>query len=529
MTRFSSQHRWIYLFGLALVAIGLPFSKGLISIGEMVLAANFLLEGRWKERIEKFKSDPTIWFFLGLYVLHLISIIWTSDVQEALKELRIKLPLLIFPIVIPLSQRLKRIEFLSIAAVFSGSVILASIVSTHAYFQLKDTPGFNFRDISLFTSHIRYSLMVCLSYIILLNCAWVEKKKMWLRFVYLVFALWLSVFIFILQSMTGIVIWLFCSYMLLFYSLFHIKQEVLKTVGLTILIVTPLFVSFYVFFQIDAFYPDKPLNASELERMSVAGNYYHHDTASLTLENGHYINIYISPLELQAEWDKRSKISYVEGKDAKDQYVYTTLIRYMTSKGLRKDSVGFSSLTLTDIAAIENGTANVRFLYGNALDNRIYTIIWELDKMFNEDRVQGHSVTQRFEFWKTAWSIFQKNWIIGVGSGDANLEFDQMYDDLNSNLAEKFRLRSHNQFLTIGVRLGSLGLLVFLISIVLPFLRTKSANSFLYVGFAIILYASMLNEDTLDTQVGVTLYAMFNSFLLYSGSGLKRLSSKTDS
>ncbi len=522
MNLTSRQHRWIYLIALSLVAIGLPFSVFLISVGEILLILNFIAEGRWNERIDRLKNEPTIWFFVGFYLLHVVGLIWTNDLGFGLITLRTRLPLLIFPIIIPLSQRLKRVEFLWIAAIFSAAVIAASIVSMVMYFNLKDIPGFNYREISIFTSHIRYSLMVCLSYIILLNCAWNEEKKAWLRVAYIILAIWLSVFIFILQSMTGIVVWLLCSYMLLFYTLFHLKNNFWRISGSTILWVTPLFVFLYLAFQIDNFYPDKQADFSHLETISAADEYYSHDTTNLTLENGNYVNIYISPLELQREWDQVSNIPYVKGKDAKGQFIYTTIIRYMTSKGLRKDSIGFSQLTQEDISAIEHGTANVRFLYGNALDNRIYTVIWEFDKMMQEQMVQGHSVTQRFEFWTTGWHIFKEHVLFGVGTGDIKTSYHEMYDRLDSNLSEKHRLRAHNQFLSILISFGVFGFLLFALSVIWPFISIPNANSFLYIGFAIIIFASMFNEDTLDTQVGVTLYAMFNSLLLYSLTGIAR-------
>lgn len=529
MTLTSRQHRWIYLFALAVIAIGLPFSVFLISIGEVLLLLNFIVEGRWSERFDKLKREPSIWLFTSVYLLILVGMFWTSDVNFGLTTLRTRLPLLIFPIIIPLSQRLSRKEFLWIAAIFSAAVIAASFVSITVYFNLKDTPGFNYREISIFTSHIRYSLMVCLSYIILLNCAWNEEKKAWLKVVYIMLAIWLSAFIFILQSMTGIVVWLLCSYMLLFYTLFHLKNRFWRITGSTVLWITPLFVFLYLAFQIDNFYPDKQPDFSQLETMSAADEYYSHDTNNLTLENGNYVNIYVSPLELQREWDKVSPIPYVSGKDSNEQFIYTTIIRYMTSKGLRKDSVGFSQLTDDDVNAIEHGIANVRFLYGNALDNRVYTVIWEFDKMMNERLVQGHSVTQRFEFWTTGWHIFKEHMIFGVGTGGVRVEYEKMYDRLNSNLSEKNRLRSHNEFLNFLIGFGIVGFLLFMLSIVWPFIYLRHANSFLYIGFAIILYSSMFNEDTLDTQVGVTLYAMFNSLFLYALSGISRHPAKANS
>lgn len=523
-------HRWIYLVSLTCIAIGLPFSKALISIGEIVLVLNFLSEGHWRQRWDKFKQLKTSWWFIGFFLLHAVGLLWTSDFEYALSDIRVKAPLLIFPLVVPLSHRLRRSEFLWIAAFFAGAVIIASFFSTYTFFQSRDEPGFNYRDISLFTSHIRYSLMVCLSYIFLLNCAWNEEKNKWLKMGYVLLAVWLSLFVFILQSMTGIVIWFLCSYMLLFYTMFYLKQPFWRITGTTILWVMPLLMGTYLALQVDAFYPDSEPNYSMLEAQSAAGEYYHHDTLSGALENAHYIDLYIAPRELESGWKTLSDIPYPQGLDAKGHYIYTTLIRYMTSKGLRKDSVGLSKLSDKDIEAVESGVANVRFLYGNALDNRIYTVIWEIDKMIREKRVQGHSVTQRFVYWRTGWQIFKEQWLIGVGTGDVDWAYKDMYDRLDSRLTEKYRKRSHNQYLNILVTFGILGFLIFIVSAVLPFLRIKHTNSFLYIGFCIILYASMLNEDTLDTQIGVTLYALFNALLLYATSGLRlSRSNKTSS
>jgi O-antigen ligase len=143
--------------------------------------------------------------------------------------------------------------------------------------------------------------------------------------------------------------------------------------------------------------------------------------------------------------------------------------------------------------------------------------------------VQGHSVTQRFEFWRTGWYIFLENPVIGIGTGDMNLEYNKMYERLETGLSEKYRLRAHNQYLNFLVTFGTLGFLFFLLIIAYPFIGNKHANSFLYIGFCIILYTSMLNEDTLETQVGVTLYAFFNAFFLYSLTGLSRVATKIDS
>ncbi len=509
-------HRWIYLAGLALVAIGLPFSKAFMSIGEMVLAVNFLLEGRLGQRFRELLSKPTALLFLGVFVLHAVGLLWTTDFEYALEDLRVKLPLLIFPIIIPLSYKLRRTEFLWIAALFCASVVINSFLSTYNYYTHLHDPGFDFRKISMFTSHIRFSLMVCMAYLILLNCAWNEEKTLSYKIFYIALAAWLSVFVFLLQSMTGVVLWLVSSYCLLLYSTLYMRKAMSRTIGLAALVIAPMLVGVYLWKQIDDFYPDQLPDMSTFDTQTENGVFYGHDSTNLMLENGNLIYSYVALEELRQEWAKKSDLAFADGKDDKGQFVSSTLIRYLSSKGLRKDSAGIAQLSEKDIEAIESGIANVRYLEPDPIGNRVYTIIWEYEKMKYERNAEGHSVAQRLVYWTAGWEIFKSNPVIGVGTGDVSNAFNQEYEEMNTPMKERFRLRAHNQFLTIALTFGMLGFLLFFASVVMPFFTLKSANSFLYLGFFIIAMGSMLNEDTLETQAGVTFYAFFNAFLLYS-------------
>ena len=158
---------------------------------------------------------------------------------------------------------------------------------------------------------------------------------------------------------------------------------------------------------------------------------------------------------------------------------------------------------------------------------RVYIVIWEIDRMINQKRAQGHSVAQRIVYWKTGWQIFKENWLYGVGTGSAQIAFREMYERNDSKLSQENRLRAHNQFLSMGVYFGVFGLIILLLGFIAPFMLLKNANSFVYVGFAIVLYASMLNEDTLETQVGLTLYAIFHMLLLYGVESLPEAFSST--
>jgi O-antigen ligase len=204
-----------------------------------------------------------------------------------------------------------------------------------------------------------------------------------------------------------------------------------------------------------------------------------------------------------------------DGNDAQNQKLRYTLTRYLTSKGLRKDKEGIAVLTDGDIRNIENGIANVNYTRGIGVESRLMKILFEYQNFKMTGDASGHSVMQRIEYWKTSWSIIQKNFWFGVGTGDMNVAFQQEYELQNSKLDPEWRLRSHNQYLSFWVGFGLLGLLWFLFALIYAPLKTRSFHNLTFTIFFIIFMASMLTEDTIESQAGVTFFVFFNSLFLF--------------
>ena len=173
------------------------------------------------------------------------------------------------------------------------------------------------------------------------------------------------------------------------------------------------------------------------------------------------------------------------------------------------------ALTEEDIHAVEIGVANVRYIDGVSFDDRIYEVIWEVDNYLIGLNPEGNSVGMRFEFWKTGFDIFKSAPIIGVGTGDIKRAYAEMYERNNSKLGEKYRLRGHNQYLTIAVQFGIVGSLLLLVVLLGPFLFNRYSRKSLFIAFWAIAVVSMVNEDTIETQMGVTFIAFFYCFLLF--------------
>ena len=142
------------------------------------------------------------------------------------------------------------------------------------------------------------------------------------------------------------------------------------------LLLFTLIIATVIIFQIESFYKITEPVPSKTDLVTINGNDYLHFPERKDIENGRLVWMYICEDEMIKAWNDRSSLDY-NGKDKKGQDLRFTLIRYVTSAGLRKDSVGVSKLTVGDILNIENGIANKRFADGSFIGSMLYSIIWQ--------------------------------------------------------------------------------------------------------------------------------------------------------
>jgi hypothetical protein len=504
----------LFLFGLFLVVVGMPMSRFLASFGQFLLLGNWIIEGDFKRKWQVIKTSKVLWVLSSFYFLHLVGLFYTSDFNYALNDLRIKLPLLWFPLLFATSRTLNKKEVDGFLYFFIASVFLASMVSMTVLLGFTNKKITDIRDISLFNSHIRFALMIVLSISILL-VYYFRSKKLWEYIIKTILIAWLILFLFILESLTGVII----LSVILFYIFVRYmgtrKSLILKYFPFIFLFAGGAILFYLVKTEWDKYYTKRAFD-KVLVTKTLSGNEYYNDTRSKVTENGYYVWIYNQYDEMQREWNKRSKMKF-ESSDKKGNPVSFTLIRYLTSKGLKKDSASVSMLKPEEIERIEKGVSNYLYPKVGDMRSRIHEVIWEYDNYINGINPSGHSVLMRLEFWKTGISIIQNHPLFGVGTGDVQLAYNTQYKEDNSKLNEKWRLRSHNQFMAITIAFGLFGLIVFLCWLFVPVFLIKEKHS-LFGLFFLISLISMLNEDTLETQAGVAFYGFFYSFFIFNGN-----------
>ncbi len=510
----KNYHQHIYFFGLLLLVISLPLSIFLLSLAQIILIVNWLLENNYKFKWAFTLKRNSIFAFLIIYMVHLLGMLYSSDLTYGIHDLKIKLPLLLLPVIIGTTQPLERNKFVLVLLSFCGAVFISSIISTGKLFNWWGTPVMDVRDISIFISHIRLALMVNMGIFILL---WIildsqsTTKKIGLTSL----LLWFIFFLILLKSLTGIIILLalllfFGFRWLLNYKNFMVKWFVIVGGACSILIITA-----YISNSIGRFYQITDSGTTELETTTTNGNVYYHNPYSKEIENGNYTWLYICDKELETTWNKRSKLNY-NGPDLKNQELKFTLIRYLTSRGLRKDSAGVMALEDKDIANIEMGMANYIYSWKFSFYPRIYQIIWEISHYKNGGNPSGHSFTQRLEYLKTAKNIIKSNFWTGVGTGDVAKAFEKQYIIDNSKLDVRWRLRAHNQFITFFLTFGIIGFTVILFALIYPVYKEKKWYNFFMLLFLIVGFMSFINEDTIETHAGISFFAFFYAFFLYN-------------
>lgn len=504
----QKYHDTIYLILLIILAMSIPVSNFLMSASTIFLVANWLWEGNFKEKFKRIYSQEAALFIILFYVFHIISLAYSENIDWAIKDLNVKLPILVLPIIIAGSKPLEDKKFNLVLLFYSAAVLASSFVIYSIYL---DGNYQDIRDISPYISHIRYSMNVVLSiFIVFWLCN--KHKSAFSIFFCLLIMLWFLYIIIILQSVSAVLLIIICILIInsirLTKNTKSIQNIVLFALSLILLSGTII----YLNNERNEFYDIDNIDFRELDIRTINDSYYLHDTNSISLENGHYVWIYICNNELEKEWNKISDIKYYD--TTKSSYpLSVTLIRYMTSKGLRKDSLGFTQLTADDIKNIEYGYTNYKFTQQSGLQNRIYVLLWEMYEYQNTSYSKGYSLSQRIELWKTSLLIIKDNWLFGIGIGDIKEVFKDYLEAQDSSISES-GLRSHNQYLATLITTGIFGLILLLLSLFYPLFKKDKIS--LFMPFFIIIVVSMISEDLLETQAGVTFFAFFICFFLFA-------------
>lgn len=225
----------LFIFLLALPLITIPLPPFYNSVATILLVL-FSISGLFKLR---FKFDLTLFLPVALFILMLLSIVWTTDLNYSLKGIQKNIPFLLIPLIFLYIQKFDKKTLYKSIRLYAFSMVFFALFSFVKafikYFQTSNKDVFLYNElvsVELNAIYIAAFASFCLFYFILLK----NKKTIDLIAIYI-----LVLFIVLLNSKTVF----FIDFILLiwFYAKKGVAHSSVKWVTIT-LGITFLFLSY---------------------------------------------------------------------------------------------------------------------------------------------------------------------------------------------------------------------------------------------------------------------------------------------
>lgn len=503
--------RRIHVSALALCVVFLPWSNAFLSMAQMLLAANWIATGivgkdagaRWRVA---FASPPAA-VFLSFLLLHAIGLLWTEDLSWGVDLCRILLPVLVFGAVLSGSRPLSEAERRAILLLGAWSALASALFGLF----FSDASEGDYRGLSMFISHIRLALLLCFSVFLFLHY---RPRGAIAGLAHLAAAVVSVLLLSRLESLQGFLILAIMAACMIWRRSKALKAGARLFLRIVIIAI-PFAGLLGAMYLLESRSRPFPPDLAREGKRSAGGEPYYHDTTNMQTENGTHVWTYIAWDELRRTWNRRSTRT-LDDADDKGHPLWGTCVRYLASKGWHKDSVGLMALTDEEVRAIERGRTNVLEEQRGPIRSRIEEVLFELDLYRDQGIANGHSVAMRLEFLKAGFSIAKAHWLFGVGTGDTQRAFDAYYEASASSLEPRWRLRAHNEYLTLWVSFGVFGLLWALFSWWWPAHVRGSWRDPIFIAWAITFGISCLTDDTTETQAGATFFALYYAVLVFA-------------
>ena len=506
---------WFFLSALGFVFV-LPLSEGLVSVVAGIMLLMALIEDSWQNKKKRLLLNRYLLFIPAIFMIYLISSALTYKNGEPFYDLRKTLFYLVIPLAFIFGKSFTKFQQRVLFFSFATAVIISTCVGIINWISHNDTVGFSVHNISL-VSHIRFSFQLIFIFWFLILFFQYNRNQFpsWQNILMITVAIYILSFLFFQQSLTGIIAFASSVIFYLGYQVFQIKsgKRYLLLILLVVAIVSPVI---YIASVIHKFYSFEKVNENTIEKTTSRGNVYIHDFNNPMVENGNYVYLYLCPKEMREEWNKLSDIKY-DSITVTGYPVSASLIRYLTSKGLRKDADGVHSLTENDRKNIEKGMSNVIFTKKKySLYPRIYQTIWEYYVYSVTGNPNNQSFSQRIEFAKAAIYIIKNNFWFGVGTGHWRQEFKNAFNKNNSQLSEDLYASSHNQYLNYMVKFGITGFILILFFLIYPVIKTKSYQDLLFIILLVFMFLANFADSNLESHMGSSFFLFFYGFFLVS-------------
>jgi hypothetical protein len=496
-----------------MLVVSLPSSRYFITISLIIMVVNWLAEGGYRRRFKKFYSDTAAVSFTAIYLLYLVGLLWSADLEYAFNnDLLHKLPTLFMPIIfvtspLPALKRIRLLPILFILSVFTVSII--GLVTRI------DQPHLSYREASPFIPGIYFGMMLVLAaFQIPSLILQISKRKVFL-IIGLALSAWLIFYLFYLRSLSGIASLAGVSLFMTIMFAKRLKGTFLKG---SILVVSFVIAALVLWPMVDIYRQTHSEIETEyglMEIYSESGYRYEYDTTNILRENGHLVYLYIAEGELGEAWNRVSDYDF-NGNDLSGHQLKHTLFRFMASKGLKRDRDGLSMMSDADIKAVEKGVTNYLNINRPGFYIRVYEEMTGL-YLYSKSSATGaawSSSSQRIDLWRASMHAFRKHPVFGWGTGSILHAVDYGFIKNGSVLLGK-NMKPHNQYLYLLLTMGVAGLILFLSLYTIYIVKSGVYKVPMFQVFIILFAINFLANNSIESQLGQNLFLFFSLYYGY--------------
>ena len=132
-----------------------------------------------KEKVELFVKRREIWFMLGFFLLHVLSLLWSENKSEAAVMLGMRVPLLLFPLsmgLVTIRQELLARILTAFSVIVTMAAVFCFLIAFNNY-RIKGDTGLLYNDSLTVILHIQSIYMAMIVNIAFFSISWLLSAR----------------------------------------------------------------------------------------------------------------------------------------------------------------------------------------------------------------------------------------------------------------------------------------------------------------------------------------------------------------
>ena len=234
----NTNYNKIFYYFIPLFAFILPLSRAGISFFVIVLPILWFFEGDFKRKFEQIKSSKLLIAISAYLIFSIISILWSSNFEQALNVLRLNSYWLLLFVI---ATTVKKEQITTIISSFLAGMFISELIAYGVFFELWTFKDATVQNPSPFMFWIDYSVFMAFTSILLLNRILSKNYNLKEKILFSLFFISVTGNLFLAIGRTGQVAFIVAIFVLM---IIHYKFSI-KSLVFSLLFLTTIFTTAY--------------------------------------------------------------------------------------------------------------------------------------------------------------------------------------------------------------------------------------------------------------------------------------------